>query len=125
MLGERERDERKSTTGPAALLESWGVVKALGRHGILVAMRNAIQTTIDASGRLVLPKAIRDEVGIEPGMMLRLVVREGKIEIEPAPREVRIVQKGPLRIAMPAAEGPPLQEATVQAVRREIRAREA
>jgi len=84
-------------------------------------MRNAIETTIDSSGRLVLPKAVRDEAGIEPGMTLRLWVHEGKIEIEPAPRDVRIVQKGHLWIAVPLEEGPPLEEATVEAVRRELR----
>jgi len=49
-------------------------------------MRNAIQTTIDSAGRLVLPKAVRDEAGILPGMTLRITVQEGKVEIEPIPR---------------------------------------
>jgi hypothetical protein len=40
---------------------------------------------------------------------------------EPVPREVRIVQKGSLRIAVPAEDGPSLTEATVERVRREIR----
>lgn len=84
-------------------------------------MKDAIQTTIDSAGRLVLPKAVRDEAGILPGMTLRISVQEGRIEIEPAPREVRIVQKGPLRIAVPVEEGPPLTEAIVEQVRREIR----
>jgi hypothetical protein len=40
---------------------------------------------------------------------------------ESVPREVRIVQKGPLWIAVPVEEGPPLTEAIVERVRREIR----
>ena len=48
---------------------------------------------------------------------------EGRAEIEPAPREVRIVQKGPLWVAVPVEEGPLLDEATVESVRRKIRAR--
>src|SRR5262245_11016769 len=79
-------------------------------HGILDAMKAAIQTTIDSAGRLVLPKAVRDEAGIQPGMTLRLSVQEGRIEIEPAPREIRIVQKGPLWVAVSAEEGPVLEE---------------
>ena len=94
-----------------------------GPRGILAGMRSAIQTTIDSAGRLVLPKAVRDEAGIRPGMALRISVQEGRIEIEPAPREVRIVQKGPLRVAIPAEEGPLLEEATADAVLREIRER--
>lgn len=84
-------------------------------------MRDAVQTTIDSSGRLVLPKAVRDEAGIEPGMTLRLWVHEGKVEIEPATRDVRIVQKGLLWIAVPVEEGPLLEQATVDAVQRELR----
>jgi AbrB family looped-hinge helix DNA binding protein len=84
-------------------------------------MKNAIQTTIDSAGRLVLPKTVRDEAGILPGMALRITVQDGRIEIEPVAREVRIVQKGPLRIAVPVEEGPSLTEETVERVRREIR----
>jgi AbrB family looped-hinge helix DNA binding protein len=84
-------------------------------------MKGGIETTIDSAGRLVLPKTIREEVGILPGMTLRITVLEGKIEIEPVPRQVRILQKGPLRIAVPVEEGPALTDETVQRVRREIR----
>jgi AbrB family looped-hinge helix DNA binding protein len=87
-------------------------------------MRNAIQTTIDSAGRLVLPKVVRDQAGILPGMVLRVTVQEGRIEIEPLPREVRIVQKGPLRVAVPAEDGPALSGATVERALREVRERE-
>ena len=84
-------------------------------------MKNAVQTTIDSTGRLVLPQTVRNEAGIQPGMALRISVQDGRIEIEPVAREVRIVQKGPLRIAVPVEEGPSLTEETVERVRREIR----
>jgi AbrB family looped-hinge helix DNA binding protein len=85
-------------------------------------MKNAVQTTtIDSAGRLVLPKAVRDEAGILPGMTLRITVEEGKIEVEPVTREVRVVQRGPLRIAVPVEEGPFLTGVTVDQVRREAR----
>lgn len=48
-------------------------------------------------------------------------VKEGKIE--PGTREVRIVPKGPLWIAVPVEGGSPLTEATVEHVRQEIRQR--
>jgi len=92
-------------------------------HGILRAMGDTLQTTIDSAGRLVLPKAVREEAGILPGMTLRITVQEGKVEIEPLPREVRIVQRGPLWIAVPAEEGPPLSAATVDQVLRKVRER--
>jgi len=84
-------------------------------------MKNGIQTTIDSAGRLVLPKAIREEAGILPGMALKIKVQDGRIELEPVAREIRVVQKGPLRIAVPVEEGPSLTEETVEKVRREIR----
>lgn len=71
-----------------------------------------------------MPKTVREEAGILPGMSLRVTAREGRIEIEPIPRQVRIVQKGPLLIAVPVEEGPPLTEATVEQVRREMRERD-
>jgi AbrB family looped-hinge helix DNA binding protein len=86
-------------------------------------MGDTFHTTTDSAGRLVLPKKIRDEAGIIPGMTLRITVQEGRIEIEPLPREVRIVQRGPLWIAVPAEEGPSLSEATVEQVLRKVRER--
>jgi hypothetical protein len=56
-------------------------------------MKNAVPTTVDSAGRLILPKA------------------------------AIILQKGPLRIAAPAEEGPALSEAIVEVVLREVRER--
>jgi len=84
-------------------------------------MGEPLQTTIDSAGRLVLPKEVREEAGILPGMTLRITVQEGKVEIEPLPLEVRIVQQGPLWIAVPAEAGPALSGATVDQVLRKVR----
>jgi AbrB family looped-hinge helix DNA binding protein len=86
-------------------------------------MGDTLQTTIDSAGRLVLPKAVREEAGILPGMTLRITVQEGKVEIEPLPREVKIVQRGPLWIAVPTEAGAALSEATVDQVLRKVRER--
>lgn len=64
-------------------------------------MSSAIISTIDAAGRLVLPKEIRDQAQLEPGMPLSITCHDGRIEIEPAPREVRIVRKGRVSVAVP------------------------
>ncbi|HEY4597290.1 MAG TPA: hypothetical protein VIJ02_12885, partial [Thermoanaerobaculia bacterium] len=55
--------------------------------------------------------------------ILRAMVQEGKVEIEPLPREVEIVRRGPLWIAVPTEEGPPLSAATVDQVLRKVRER--
>ncbi|HKR62176.1 MAG TPA: AbrB/MazE/SpoVT family DNA-binding domain-containing protein [Thermoanaerobaculia bacterium] len=64
--------------------------------------------TIDAAGRVVIPKEIRQEAGIEPGMPLEITCREGRIEIAPRRRPIRIEKRGRLQVAVSvdAAEKP-------------------
>jgi AbrB family looped-hinge helix DNA binding protein len=83
-----------------------------------------MRTTIDGTGRLVVPKAIRELAGLEAGMELEVAYRDGRIEIEPAPREVRIVTRGKIRVAVPDQASAPLADATVTAARDELRRRE-
>lgn len=85
-------------------------------------MSSAIISTIDSAGRLVIPKEIRDEAQLEPGMPLQITVCDGRVEIEPAPREVRLVRKGRLTVIVPVEQdGPPLTadivNKTVNAIR--------
>lgn len=89
---------------------------------MLNTMKNDISTTIDAAGRLVVPKEIRDAAGLAPGVRLAIRFRGGLVEIEPEPREVRIEQKGALRVAVPVEDAPPLDRETVAATREAIRA---
>ena len=53
--------------------------------GISNGMLHTMRTTTDAAGRLVIPKEIRREAGLKPGMVLEVHWRDGHIEIEPAP----------------------------------------
>lgn len=41
-----------------------------------------MRTVIDAAGRLVIPKAARDELGLRPGTELVLRVVDSRLEIE-------------------------------------------
>ena len=72
-----------------------------------------IIVTIDRVGRLVIPKEIRDEAGIEPGMPLTISCREGRIEIEPRRRAVRIEKRGRIQVAVSVDAGEPLTRTTV------------
>lgn len=90
-------------------------------RGNLAAMKNAVEVTVDSEGQLVLPRSVREEAGLLPGRTFRISIEDGRIELEPVPRELRIVQKGPLRVAVPAQEGPMLKESTVQQLLRELR----
>lgn len=69
--------------------------------------------TMDSAGRLVLPKEIRDAAHLEPGMPLKITFRDGHVEIEPAPRDVRLVRKGRFTVMVPVEEGGPALTADV------------
>ena len=79
--------------------------------------------TMDPAGRLVIPREIRREAGLEPGVPLDVRWREGVIEIEPQPRPVRLARKGRLLVALPIEPAGPLTEATVERTRASVRRR--
>ncbi|MBM4258130.1 MAG: AbrB/MazE/SpoVT family DNA-binding domain-containing protein [Deltaproteobacteria bacterium] len=80
-----------------------------------------MKTTIDAAGRLVIPKEIRREAGIQPGMPLEIRWKEGRIEIEPAPLPVKMVRKGRFLVAVPQHKVPSLTTEVVERTRRSLR----
>jgi AbrB family looped-hinge helix DNA binding protein len=61
----------------------------------------AMKTTIDAAGRIVVPKRLRDEMGLRPGQILQLEVTDGRLEVEIAPVEIRLEERshGPVAVA--------------------------
>lgn len=79
---------------------------------------------MDAAGRLVIPREVRREAGLEPGVPLRIRWREGVVEIEPEPTPVTFARQGRLLVASPVAPGPPLRAATVDRARASLRRRD-
>jgi len=73
-----------------------------------------MRTTIDAAGRIVVPKPLRDELGVQPGQILELEVRDGRLEVEIAPIEMRLERRRHGPVAVPAETLPTL---TAQLVR--------
>jgi AbrB family looped-hinge helix DNA binding protein len=63
-----------------------------------------MRTTIDAAGRLVVPKNLRDQLGFAPGTELELDAVDGRLEVT-VPSRVR-VEEGPhgLRLAADQAD---------------------
>jgi AbrB family looped-hinge helix DNA binding protein len=80
-----------------------------------------MKTSIDAAGRLVIPKEIRREAGLRPGTLLEIRWEGGRIEIEPAPLPVKLVRRGRLLVAQPQADPGSLERATVERTRRSLR----
>jgi AbrB family looped-hinge helix DNA binding protein len=52
-----------------------------------------MKTTIDRAGRVVIPKSIRDELGLRGGEELDIALRDSRIEIQPNSRTVRLVKR--------------------------------
>ena len=53
-----------------------------------------MKTTIDRAGRVVIPKSVRESAGLEPGIEVVVEFQDGKIQIEPATKPVKMVRKG-------------------------------
>ncbi len=74
-----------------------------------------MRTTIDAAGRVVIPKQLRSAAALEPGQELEIIERDGRIEIEPVSAPMRLVERdGFLAAESDAADGDTL---TVDEVR--------
>jgi len=86
-------------------------------NGILTGMNAAI----DAAGRLVIPKRIRDQLGIRPNMRLDILVRGDVVELRPVTRAVRLERRGELLVAVPIDEGPILDQSLVDETLDDVR----
>jgi AbrB family looped-hinge helix DNA binding protein len=73
-----------------------------------------MRTTIDVAGRLVVPKAIREELGFASGTELELEIVNGRLEIY-VPSRVR-VEDGPHGLRFAADGADPLTDEQVREV---------
>ena len=83
-----------------------------------------METTMDAAGRLVIPREIRREASFEPGVPLDIRWRDGVIELEPKPLPMTLQRKGRLLVAKPSSATPALRASDVERTRRDIRRRQ-
>jgi AbrB family looped-hinge helix DNA binding protein len=89
--------------------------------GSIYGNLHTMKTTIDHAGRLVIPKDIRRESGIKPGMPLEVRWEKGAIAIIPAPLEVKLERKGRLLVAVPTKNTPRLSTDTIERTRKTLR----
>jgi AbrB family looped-hinge helix DNA binding protein len=64
------------------------------RPSILHGSIHTMLVTIDAAGRIVVPKALRDELKLAGGTTLEIRAHEGKLELEPVATPMRLVRRG-------------------------------
>lgn len=80
-----------------------------------------MRVTIDRAGRVVVPKALRDVLGLEGGEELDIAVREGRLELQPVPTVMRLERRGRGLVAVPDHPLPQLDADRVRAVTETVR----
>ena len=80
-----------------------------------------MKTTIDRAGRVVIPKAIRERVGLQPGMEVEISEDNGRVELEPLPPQGRMVYEDGLPYWESAPGTPPITLEEINEAIREIR----
>lgn len=70
---------------------------------------------MDSTGRIVIPKALRERLGFVPGEPLELAERDGRLEIEPAATATSLVRAKNGVAARPSRRLPPLTDEIVRA----------
>ncbi|MGL4176951.1 MAG: AbrB/MazE/SpoVT family DNA-binding domain-containing protein [Dermatophilaceae bacterium] len=73
-----------------------------------------MRTTIDPAGRLVVPKALRDAMGLEAGRAIEVTLADGRLEIELAPADVTVDTSDRLPRISTADEVPVLRDSDVR-----------
>ena len=86
-------------------------------------MMIAKTTTIDAAGRVVVPKDLREALGMTPGSPVEITFHETHLELTPLPRAVRLERRGSITVAVPVEPSEPLQTKQVEQTRKALRAR--
>lgn len=67
-----------------------------------------MKAVLDNAGRIFVPKALRQALGLKPGQPLEIRASDGRLEIEIAPTAMRLKKRGKGVVAIPDAELPPL-----------------
>lgn len=80
-----------------------------------------MKATLDAAGRVVLPKALRQALGLKAGQQLEIRAGDGRLEIEIAATPMKLKKRGKGVVAVPQVELPPLSAEQVRETLERIR----
>ncbi len=80
-----------------------------------------MRVAIDRAGRIVVPKSLRDQLGLQPGTALEIQARDGRLELEPVLSAMRLVRRGKGLVATTDEPLPPIDAEHVRAVTESLR----
>ena len=80
-----------------------------------------MKATLDNAGRLVVPKALRQALGLKAGQALEIRAGDGKLEIEIAPTPMQLKKLGKGVVAVPQEELPELSADQVRETLERVR----
>ncbi|MEO5704663.1 MAG: AbrB/MazE/SpoVT family DNA-binding domain-containing protein [Candidatus Limnocylindrales bacterium] len=80
-----------------------------------------MRTTIDAAGRIVVPKAIREELALYGGQELEVTAVDGRIEMEIPQTPMHLEERGGILVAVPDVPVPPLTAEMVRETLEKVR----
>lgn len=80
-----------------------------------------MKTTIDKAGRIVVPKSMRDDLGLRGGEAVEITLVDGHIEIEPVTSHIRLERKRGRLVAASDREMPVLTADQVRALLEKLR----
>jgi AbrB family looped-hinge helix DNA binding protein len=75
---------------------------------------NGMRTAIDNAGRIVVPKPLRDALGLRPGQELEVTAEDGRLEIAVVATPMRLEKRGKGVVAVPQSPLPKLTSAEVR-----------
>lgn len=80
-----------------------------------------MRTTIDAGGRVVIPKEVRDVLGLERGQVVDVAILDGRISIDVSGVGMHLEVVDGVPVAVPDEPLPPLTADTVRATLEQLR----
>jgi len=80
-----------------------------------------MRSTIDKAGRVIVPKAMRDELGLTGGTEIEIGLVDGRIEIAPVASHIRLERKRGRLVAASDREMPVLTSDEVRALLEKLR----
>jgi AbrB family looped-hinge helix DNA binding protein len=86
-----------------------------------IATIRGMRAKIDAAGRLVVPKALRQALGLKAGQSLDVRVHDGRLEIEIAETPMALRKRGKGPVAVPRDPLAPLTADQVREILERVR----